>query len=172
VLQRSTTNFRPDASAVSLRHQACQLVHKSFEVVRVYRRQCEERKPFAHGCRKTAAAAYADIQQPPSEHNIWSGHTPSAYIQQPSRNGMSPPVSSHNTYSGQQQRLGTAIRPGTMISAVVTGAQDQKKEISRDAGWADRGSDYRLRRSPEHERDVLFAATGVTPVWIRRFRRR
>jgi hypothetical protein len=52
-----------------------------------------------------ASAASADIQQPPTEHNIYSDHTASAYIpyiQKTSRNRMSPPVSSenYNLYSG------------------------------------------------------------------------
>ena len=52
-----------------------------------------------------ASAASADIQQPPREHNIYSGHTPSAYIQRPSRT--SPPVRSgdHNIYSGHSNSV-------------------------------------------------------------------
>lgn len=52
-----------------------------------------------------ASAASADIQQPSREHNIYSGHTPSAYIQQPSRT--SPPVRSetHNIYSGHSNSV-------------------------------------------------------------------
>ena len=57
-----------------------------------------------------ASAASADIQQPPTEHNIYSGHTTSAYIpyiEQPSRTRMSPPASSeaHNIYSGHSNSI-------------------------------------------------------------------
>jgi hypothetical protein len=54
-----------------------------------------------------ASAASAAVQQPPREHNIYSGHTASAYIQQLSRDRISPSVSSenHNIYLGHSNSV-------------------------------------------------------------------